>query len=79
MAIYTKAKVVTDGVFQRGETNCLWYCGQICFVSLKSGSHEDCCFLQRQFRSKLLALSGRGKAEGGHKQMGSTTGLCKFN
>lgn len=81
MAIGTTAKVVMDGVFQRGETYYLWhrvitvfFSG---FVSLKSGRIS--VSLQRQFHSKLLALSGGSKAEGGHNQMGSTTGLHKFN
>lgn len=43
MAICTTAKVVMDGVFQRGETYYLWHCVITGFVSLKSGSRENFC------------------------------------
>lgn len=43
MAICTTAKVVLDGVFQRGETYYLWHCVNTGFVSLKSGRRENFC------------------------------------
>lgn len=80
MNIYTKAKVVMDGVFQRRETGFSWHCGPIRSVSLKSRLVVRIAVrLQRQCCRKLLASSGGGKAEGGHNQMGSASGLCKFN
>lgn len=78
MAICTTAKVVMDGVFQRGETYYLWHCVITGFVSNLLAVRIS-VYLQRQFYSKLLALSGGSKAEGGHNQMGSTTVLRKFN
>lgn len=79
MTIYTKAKVVTDGVFQRGETDCLWHYGRMRSVCWKSGLVVGIVvYLQRHCR-ELLASSGRGKAEGDPNQMGSASGLCKFN
>lgn len=80
MSIYSKAKVVMDSVFQRRETGCLWHYGPICSVTLKSRfGMRIALHLQRQCCRKLLASGGGGKAEGGHNQMGSASGLCKFN
>lgn len=80
MNIYTKAKVVTDGVFQRRETGCLWHYGPICSVSLKSRLVlRIVVHLRRQCCRKLLASSGGCKTKGGHNQMGSASGLGKFH
>lgn len=76
MKIYTKAKVVTDGVFQRRETGCLWHCRPICSISLKS---RLVMRIWNVFAETILQKIVGFEWRRAQQKMGSASGLCKFN
>lgn len=67
MNIYTKAKVVTDGVFQRRETGCRWHCGLLSSVSMKSCC-KDCCAYTETILQKIVGFEWRMQSRWGQHQ-----------